>query len=458
MKVLLAGYNVDANLLGDDQRLTPETLSAAYARISRSALPVDELRAEALGEVAKARRSNQAIVFDMGHSSVAEHAVFNFDIIGISRLLAEWVQRSRLASFTEKSQRYVTLHGDWVCPPELDGLPLADELAALIERQNELYHQLLPLAINFLHDSGIEWPNSVKAGRAREDARYVLSLATQTQMGMTLNARSLQRLLRRLDRCPLAEAATLRRQLEAAARAVAPSLVRYTSADSFERRCYASGASRGPGPQAPGVRLLHGEPHADKAVLTALMFEQGAGCWGDIESRVLGMSDTELRECYDELYAGLQPWHAMPRAFEAATFRFELAVSSCCFGQLKRHRMATLLVSGRSDRIFVPPLLRRLHMDSAFVALERDCASLAQRLDKLTLGLGDYARTNAHLLGVVLQANLRELHHFSRLRSDRHAQWEVRRVSGCIDALARRAAPLAARWMMGKHELEKARA
>lgn len=79
MKVVLAGYNVDCEALDEAQRaaparrnLTPETLSASYARISRDARPVDELRRAARAEVDKARRSNQAIIFKMGHHSVAK--------------------------------------------------------------------------------------------------------------------------------------------------------------------------------------------------------------------------------------------------------------------------------------------------------------------------------------------------------------------------------------------------
>jgi len=93
--------------------LTPETLSAGYARISRDPRPVDEIRRDAAREVQRSRRSNQAIIFGMGHSSVAEHAVFNMDVIGISRLAVEELQRTRLASYTEKSQRYITLDGDY---------------------------------------------------------------------------------------------------------------------------------------------------------------------------------------------------------------------------------------------------------------------------------------------------------------------------------------------------------
>jgi len=126
MKILLAGYNLDYDLIRKlkdksalRQDLTPETISAAYARISRSPKMVSELREIARVEVDKARQSNRTIVFSMGHSSVAEHAVFNIDILGVSRLLVEEIEKFRLCSFTEKSQRYVTLEGDYVVPEEI---------------------------------------------------------------------------------------------------------------------------------------------------------------------------------------------------------------------------------------------------------------------------------------------------------------------------------------------------
>ena len=134
-KVILAGYNVDAEVLADivksaegDWDLTPETLSAAYARISRDARPVDELRQIARADVAKTRRQNERIVFGLGHHSVAEHAVFNFDLINISRLAIEYLESHRLASYTEKSQRYIRLESDFLIPEEWQQAGLGDEL------------------------------------------------------------------------------------------------------------------------------------------------------------------------------------------------------------------------------------------------------------------------------------------------------------------------------------------
>lgn len=149
MKILLAGYNIDYETIQDIEdalpeleELTPETIAAAYARISRNPRPVHELRALARAEVEKARQSNRHIVFDMGHSSIAEHAVLNIDVIGVSRLLVEEIEKFRLCSFTEKSQRYVLLQDDYVLPREIQEAGLEALFTRMIREQNRFYHEL----------------------------------------------------------------------------------------------------------------------------------------------------------------------------------------------------------------------------------------------------------------------------------------------------------------------------
>ena len=118
------------------EAFTPETLSAAYARISRDPKHVTELRRAARFSVARARKSNENIIFGLGHASVAEHATFNFDISGISRLASETLQSHRLLSFTEKSQRYITIGEDYVVPPEICG---SDFEASFLEFVPQLF-------------------------------------------------------------------------------------------------------------------------------------------------------------------------------------------------------------------------------------------------------------------------------------------------------------------------------
>ncbi|MCK5220598.1 MAG: FAD-dependent thymidylate synthase, partial [Candidatus Aminicenantes bacterium] len=206
MDIKLAGFNIETDSMEEFQKvngklLTPEIFSSAYARISRSKKSVTELREDARKDVEKARRSNQKIIFDMGHHSVSEHAVFNFDLIGISRLALESIERFRLVSYTEKSQRYVTLKGDYIIPEEFDDTILKKDFIEIIELQNKTYESLFKLLREYIFNkfsdlAGEKSNKSLLEGWAKEDARYALSLATQAQLGLSFNARTLEHAIR----------------------------------------------------------------------------------------------------------------------------------------------------------------------------------------------------------------------------------------------------------------------
>ncbi|MBN2056228.1 FAD-dependent thymidylate synthase, partial [bacterium] len=270
MQVILAGFNIDREVIEDltkglhviresarrglesptkshlrqiietvdfllsRQDFTPETISAAYARISRDPRPVNELRRESRQEIKRARRSNRSIVYTMGHSSIAEHAVFNFDVLGVSRLILEQVQAHRLLSFTEKSQRYIKLDSDFIIPRELDGMQLRDEFLSAVLVQYQTYERLFPELTGYFKQLEVaedddpyqQEAQSQAMNRAKEDARYVLGLCVTSQMGMTVNARTLEMIIRRLRALPLQEAQELAAKLYEESHAVAPSLIR----------------------------------------------------------------------------------------------------------------------------------------------------------------------------------------------------------------------------------------
>ncbi len=178
MQVNLAGYNIDSSLIRklQTESATPEVISAAYARISRSEKSIAELREQALKELEKARRSNQKIIFELGHSSVAEHSVFNFDLIGISRLVTELVEIIRFASFTEKSQRYVAFSDDFVIPEELEKptlKPLREEYIHIMQALFNEYKESLKAIQEYYKKVQPQLKKSEIEGKAKEDARYI---------------------------------------------------------------------------------------------------------------------------------------------------------------------------------------------------------------------------------------------------------------------------------------------
>lgn len=462
MKILLAGYNVDYNLIrelqeksGLKQDITPETISAAYARISRSPKSVDELRQDARAEVDKARKSNRNIVFEMGHSSVAEHAVFNIDVIGVSRLLVEEIEKFRLCSYTEKSQRYVLFDKDFVVPEEIVEAGFKDLFVSTVTMQNDFYHQLYDQLRPYVFDQNKALADnpanrSMLEGWAKEDARYAISLATETQLGMTINARNLELMLRRLTAVGLAEARLYSQQLYAATKDIAPSLIRYTEATDYDlltRRnlhefCegYALGKE---GRSSEVVRLVWATPDADTRTAAALLFASSSLRYDQCLKHAGRMSLRDAKALFKIIFENAQAYDAVLRELENVDMLFELILSASCFAQLKRHRMATIVSQDYEPAlgVTVPPAVRTIGWQKEFMAMIKKTNSVHEQIKQKNPGAAAYVLTNAHRKRVLIKINARELYHLSRLRVDAHAQWDIRDLSEKMLKQARKVMP-----------------
>ena len=476
LKIILAGYNIDYETIRElkearpgTEHLTPETISAAYARISRNSLPVNELRNVSRREVESARKSNRTIVFGMGHSSIAEHAVFNIDVLGVSRLLVEEIEKFRLCSYTEKSQRYVLLQDDFVVPEEIRRTRLEELFTGMVRSQNAFYHilykKLLPhvlrknkaMARAPAHRSTLE-------GWAKEDARYILSLATETQLGMTLNARNLELMLRRSAAHPLEEARRYGRQLFEATGGIAPSLVRYTEATEYDSRTREALRKRVRDEVLPVLKknqqeraskeasLIHVTPDADNRVIASLIHTSSSFPMKKCMALVEGMKAREKKEIIRISLRHMKPYDPPLREFENVDLHFELIVSASCFAQLKRHRMATIVCQAYDPDlgVTVPPAVSDVRMERAFREVVGKTEDVYERIRRVAPVAASYVLTNAHRKRVSIKLNARELYHMARLRADRYAQWDIRKVTESMLALGRKAMPLTLMMATGK--------
>jgi flavin-dependent thymidylate synthase len=516
MDVRLAGHNVDRDLLLEIRRAlesaaaipaglsstsdaareaaarilaknnwTPETLSAAYARISRDPRPIDELRANARDEVDTARRSNEAIIFGLGHASVAEHAVFNLDITGVSRLAVEEIQRKRLCSYTEKSQRYVLLDEDFVVPEEVRGAGLERAFRALLGKENAFYRGAYEKLLPWVFDRNAELAASKKhhrmlEGLAKEDARYGLSLATTVQLGETLNARNLEALIARTAAHPLAELREFSRRLGDSIAGIAPSVVKHTEPDASRLKTEpalrtmvavleafsegaegAEDAGRGggtagavgaagvdagsaAGAEAGGTILLDLPDDAEIRVVASLLHSHGHAGAETCRRRAEAIGPAGRRELVMTALHDLSPHDSVLREFEHAQVRFELIVSASCFAQLKRHRMATLTAQDYDPRlgVTVPSSFAETGLTGSLDDLRREAESLhGLLLEQAGPAAAAYVLLNAHRRRVILGLNVRELYHVARLRCDAHAQWDIRQVCERMLHLARERIP-----------------
>jgi hypothetical protein len=142
----------------------------------------------------------------------------------------------------------------------------------------------------------------------------------------------------------------------------------------------------------------------------------------------------------------------VPREFEYVTLTFELVVSAACFAQLKRHRLATLTAQPYDVRlgVTVPPSIEEAGAREGFMGVIQDSEGLHRELmDRLDAG-AEYALSNAHRRRVLWKANAREFYHFSRLREDATAQWDIRNLAAEMTRQAAEVMPLTLLLIGGK--------
>ena len=157
-----------------DYTPNPDQVIAAAARLCYSNQDVDKI-VETFSKDEVKTAEFVAKLIELHHDSPLEHVSFTFAIEGIDRSVSHQLVRHRIASYSQRSQRYVSeKEFEYITPPSIQANEEASEIfKATMNTINEAYNKLSDLGI------------------PKEDARYVLPNACETKIIVTMNARSL---------------------------------------------------------------------------------------------------------------------------------------------------------------------------------------------------------------------------------------------------------------------------
>jgi thymidylate synthase (FAD) len=119
----------------------------------------------------------------MGHMSPFEHASYSFLIEGISRVTSHQLVRHRLASYSQRSQRYVSHDNfEYITPPSLENKTIIFDDRS--EQNAKYYYRECMEKIADMYKLLSEAVDD-------EDARYILPNACETKIVATMNTREL---------------------------------------------------------------------------------------------------------------------------------------------------------------------------------------------------------------------------------------------------------------------------
>ena len=167
----------------------PEAVIASAARLCYSSATIDDLMKKS--EDDESTRKYIDMLMSLGHESPIEHVSFTFGIEGISRACSHQLVRHRIASYSQKSQRYVNeTQFEYVTPEAIASDPVSkdiyDETMQLLQGRYDFIRA--GLIQKYVKD-GMDEKAAEK--KANEDARMVLPNACCTSIIVTMNIRSL---------------------------------------------------------------------------------------------------------------------------------------------------------------------------------------------------------------------------------------------------------------------------
>lgn len=435
------------------RNLPEEVVAALFARYSRSPLGIRQELASMLDEqgglgadgaghggsldeaVRRSSKFHEKFVVGYGHSSVAEHATVHLAVEGCSILAAKRIEDRRLGSYTEKSTRYVRFDADgYVADVGFSGAH-AQAYRSSCERLLEAYELVCAEAEREIARRRPDVSAAAVRARACDLSRGLLPASARTNVGVTMNARSLAHSLRSMREVGAAELDRLADAIEVEASRELPTLLRYVEPSSHRAAAWqrvGRAIERTFGPAAPGrrpiepaagpeVRLHSRHGTSAREIAWSVMAEVGTILPpGDGLTAVAPWPDDRQALEIVEAYMAGRGRHEQPdRALERAFFTWEVTCDYGAWRDLARHRMAsaTLPTLGVGLGYVRPDGLRELGLAEAFDSAVVQAGEVARELAGVNPWLAQYAVPLAFRVSYALTVNLREAFHLVELRS-----------------------------------------
>jgi thymidylate synthase ThyX len=461
-------------------RNLPEVVKAAlFARYSRSPkslrrLFLDEFldglpaAAEASGVgVQRSEKLFQRVLSEYGDDSVAQLGGAHVAVEGASNVLTKVLEWGRLMAYLEQSTRYVPYtqrdHGRWryVVPPELDAAPeLRARYEQTLDGAFEVYSRAIAPATAWLKaesppaagGSAPAYEATIRA-RALDALRGLLPAATRSNVGIFGSGQAYEQLLLRMRAHPLGEVHTCADALLAELRQVIPAFLTRvdradrgvrTSAYLAENRA-ALAALAAPlrdvaSPSRAEVVLADHDADGEVKVVAAALYPATHLPYDELLRRARALSADDrarvLRACAGDRSANRR--HRPGRAFEHATYRFDVLTDYGAFRDLQRHRLLTLdWQDFTPDHGYATPeLVVAIGAEEDWHRVMRAGAGLHRDLaGRFPPAVAAYALPMAYRIRFYMALNARAAMHLIELRTTPQGHPSYRRVCQAMHRL-----------------------
>jgi thymidylate synthase ThyX len=453
----------------------PEVVKGAlFARYSRSAKTVrqlflDEFADDMPGQTSqdevgleRAERLYERIFGQYGDDSVAQLGGAHLACEGVSNVLTKVLERGRLMSYLEQSTRYVPYTdrpgGQWkyVVPTELtsgSAVSLRSTFSATLDHAFETYTRWIrPVQAHFrsVYPKSPSDPDGVYNAAIRAKTldvlRGLLPAATRSNVGLYGSGQAYEALLLRMRATPLSEAREVSGLMLPELRKVIPAfLVRVDRPDrgvrwsrylaetrtDTERLTRELVGSLEPEPN-PEVTLTDFDPDGEIKVVASALYAGSHLPEAQLLEVARSMS-TDERIRVLRAYVGEREnrRHRPGRAFERASYCFDVLSDYGAFRDLQRHRILSIdwQQLGPSHGYDAPTAIEEVGAITDWQQVMEESADLHGRLAGVASPLvAQYAISMAYRIRFYMHMNAREAMHVIELRTSPQGHPAYRRV------------------------------
>ena len=452
--------NVDDDVYVFNENISPVTVAAAMARLSRRG---DDMRVTLLDEFSRKKGKDEAllkrVITAYGDDSVQQLTGVHAVVENASNLLTKKLEWGRLAAYLEQSTRYIYFdqrdaNGNYryYTPPEFDDKTrhiYRETLVNIFDLYSEMVHELTDYvrAIDTTPESerDIAWKGATRA-QACDAARDVLPIATTSTVGIYASGQAYETMIMNLLSDELAESRTTGKKLLAEGRKVIATFLE--RADKPERggATVAYKATQRENiakladkylPQISmdheSVNLVDVSMRNEMELVPYILYQESALSMSEIRKEVETWKYEQKLEVF-QAYIGerLNRRHKPGRAFEHLEYTFDIICDYGIFRDLQRHRM----VEGLDWQELSPRYgydVPQLIQDAELVEKFQKCFDLSYQLYSRLQALGlyneaQYAVLMGHKMRWKIGYNARQAFHFHELRTSPQGHPAYRRL------------------------------
>ena len=444
--------NADGNVYGFSDKLTPTTIAAAMARLSRRA---DDMRVTILDEFAHAMGKDakllQRVITAYGDDSVQQLVGVHMVVENASNLLTKKLEWGRLAAYLEQSTRYIYFdqkdaNGKYrYYVPEHFEEPIKKAYISVMDALFGLYSSMVHRLTDHITQNSdtpqaerdVAWKGAVRA-QACDAVRSVLPTATKSTVGIFASGQALESLIMHLQSDELPEAREVGEQLLQEGRKVMPTfleradkperggaMVAYRATTRKNVKNFAETnltANHVASGETPAVTMTDIWPRNELDLVADMLYEFSDQPLESIREDVKSWPYEKKFQAF-EVYMGerLNRRHRPGRALEKAHYSWDLVCDYGIFRDLQRHRMVDDMEWQALTPRFgyeIPDLIDQAGLTEMF----EQCFDLSLQLYSALQQAGyateaQYATLLGHRMRWKVTYNAREAFHLHELRT-----------------------------------------